>query len=73
MPKVPQISGAEAVKAFGKAGFERIRQRGSHVTLKKQGFFKIITVPLHNPVDRWLLASLIKDAQLTVDEFIDLL
>lgn len=73
MPKLPQISGEKAVKAFGKAGFERIRQRGSHVTLKKKDFATNLSVPLHKAIDRGLLRGLIRDAGLTVEAFVNLL
>lgn len=38
MPKLPAMSGAEAVKAFGRAGWRRDRQRGSHVVMVKPGY-----------------------------------
>jgi len=36
MPKLKRISGEEAIKRLEKRGFNRVRQRGSHVVLKKQ-------------------------------------
>ena len=73
MPKLPRISGAEAIKAFGKAGFEQTRQRGSHVVLKKEEFPILLSVPLHKELDRGLLRGLIRDAGMTVEEFVALL
>jgi predicted RNA binding protein YcfA (HicA-like mRNA interferase family) len=35
MPKLPVISGKEMVSALKKAGFAEVRQKGSHVSLKK--------------------------------------
>ena len=70
MPELPQISGAEAIKAFGRAGFEKKRQRGSHVVLKKEGFPMLLSVPLHKELDRGILRSLIRDAELTVEDFV---
>jgi len=50
------------------------RQRGSHVSLKKQGVDHIITVPMHRrELSRGLLADIVKDAGLTMDEFAELL
>ena len=37
MAKQPVVSGAEAVKAFQRAGWRIDRQRGSHVVLLKAG------------------------------------
>jgi predicted RNA binding protein YcfA (HicA-like mRNA interferase family) len=35
MPKLHRVSGQEAIRALGQLGFEQVRQRGSHVVLKK--------------------------------------
>ncbi|MDD5289226.1 MAG: type II toxin-antitoxin system HicA family toxin [Dehalococcoidales bacterium] len=35
MPKLPQVSGADVVKLLLSLGYEAIRQRGSHIRLKK--------------------------------------
>jgi predicted RNA binding protein YcfA (HicA-like mRNA interferase family) len=44
-PKLPKISGEEAVKVFTRLGFEVVRQRGSHVILRR-GTHGCV-VPLH--------------------------
>ena len=35
MPRLRRVSGSEAIRALEKLGFEQVRQRGSHVVLKK--------------------------------------
>lgn len=35
MPKLPRVSGAEAIRALQQLGFSQVRQRGSHVVLKR--------------------------------------
>lgn len=35
MPKLPRISGSEAVRALERLGFIQVRQTGSHVVMKK--------------------------------------
>jgi predicted RNA binding protein YcfA (HicA-like mRNA interferase family) len=35
-PKLPRISGEQAITALQRLGFVTIRQRGSHVILKKR-------------------------------------
>ena len=35
MPKLPRVSGAEVVRALIRLGFEQVRQRGSHVVLRR--------------------------------------
>lgn len=73
--KLPVVSGEKAIKAFSNAGFVKVRQRGSHVRLEKIEGNDIIklTVPLHNPMKKGTLTRLIKDAGLTIDEFVNFL
>jgi predicted RNA binding protein YcfA (HicA-like mRNA interferase family) len=54
------------VKAFEKLGYRVLRQ-GKHILMTDGK--SIITIPRHNPVNRWTLAGIIKEAGLTVDEF----
>lgn len=73
MPALPVISGAEAVKAFGKDGWQAVRQRGSHIILLKEGSQASLSVPNHGELARGTLRSLIRDADLTTEDFIELL
>jgi len=72
MAKLPVISGAEAVKAFERAGWRRDRQRGSHVVMLKKGEIASLSVPQHRELAPGTLRSLIRAARMTVDEFVDL-
>ena len=69
MERLPICSGAQAVKAFESAGWKTARQRGSHVSLTKQGSSVVLTVPMHSELGRGLLRSLIRKAGMSVDEF----
>jgi len=71
--RLPVCSGADAIAAFLRAGWQRDRQRGSHVTLTKAGVPVVLTVPLHAELGPGLLRALIRKAGLTVEEFIGLL
>jgi predicted RNA binding protein YcfA (HicA-like mRNA interferase family) len=75
MPKLPQVTGQEACRAFGAHGFELDRIRGSHHVLKKAGFPNALTVPVHGSktLKRGTLRNLIRDASLTVDQFVNAL
>ena len=73
MSKLPLVSGAECVKALGKAGFVVYRQRGSHITLVRKTPPAQTTVPNHKELDRGTLRAIIRQAGLTVDEFIALI
>lgn len=73
MSKLPVVSGAECVKALSKVGFVVYRQRGSHITMVRSTPSAQTTVPNHKELDRGTLRAIIRQAGLTVDEFIALL
>ncbi len=73
MPRLPVISGAEAVRAFECAGWRRDRQRGSHVVLIKAGHIASLSIPLHRELSLGTLRALIRAAGMTVEEFVKLL
>ena len=73
MTKLPQISGRECIKALEKAGFYVASQKGSHVNLRRDDPFGKVTVPNHKALDKGTLRAIIRQAGLTVDEFVDLL
>lgn len=72
MPKLANISGKEAVKAFIKAGYIHVHTSGDHAILQKTGF-PTLSIPLHREVARFLLKSQLKRAKLTVNQFEELL
>ncbi len=70
MSGLPSLSGREVVKALTKSGYERDRQRGSHIILRQvTPPHRRIVVPDHNEVARGTLRAIIRQAGLTVDEF----
>ncbi|HEV8385549.1 MAG TPA: type II toxin-antitoxin system HicA family toxin [Candidatus Acidoferrales bacterium] len=75
MPKLPRdVSGERAVRAFGRAGFVLHHQTGSHMILIHPGDpLKTLTVPNHKALRPGTLSKLIKDAGLSVEQFIELL
>lgn len=72
MSKVPRVSGQDAVRAFGRAGFYQDRMKGSHCILKKAGHPNCLSIPMHKgkTIGVGLLRALISAAGLTVEEFI---
>jgi predicted RNA binding protein YcfA (HicA-like mRNA interferase family) len=73
MSKLPVCSGTDAIRAFERAGWMKVRQNGSHATLTKAGSVVVLTVPLHKELGPGLLRSLVRKAGITVEEFADLL
>ena len=73
MNKLPRVSGRECIKALGKAGFYFKRQEGSHMILRRDDPFAQVVVPDHKELDRGTLRAIIRQAGLSVDEFIYLM
>lgn len=71
--KLPQVSGKDAIAKFLRLGYVATRQKGSHVRLVSNIPGKRrLSVPLHKVLKKGLLARLIQDAAITVQEFIEL-
>jgi predicted RNA binding protein YcfA (HicA-like mRNA interferase family) len=70
--KLPILSGRSIVKALAKLGYQQVRQRGSHIRLACPGRTSI-TVPNYKVVGRGLLRKVLRDAELSVEEFMKLI
>jgi predicted RNA binding protein YcfA (HicA-like mRNA interferase family) len=66
-PRQPVVSGTGLVKALEKDGWAVVRQRGSHVRLKKSGRRMALVVPLHRELRKGTLAGILRDADLDSD------
>ncbi len=73
MPVTPLLNAREVIKSFEAFGWQVSRQNGSHIILVKEGHSATLSVPDHKPVARGTLRSLIRDAGLTVAEFVSAL
>ena len=73
--KLPRISGAEAIRALEKVGYRQVRQRGSHVRLRHYSHpdRKPVTIPLHRELKPGLLRKILRDAGLSVRDFVELI
>ena len=56
-----------------KAGFYVLRQKGSHVIVRRDAPFAETVIPDHKELDRGTLRGIIRQADLSVDEFVHLL
>ena len=74
MSKVPSLTGEQVVKALGRAGFQVLRQKGSHVYLKHDDG-RATVVPVHKgeSVGRGLLRKIMQDTEISREEFLKLL
>ncbi len=73
MSVLPVLSGRECVKALAKKGFNIKRQHGSHIIMRRDEPYSLVVVPDHNVIDKGTLRSIIRQAGITVDEFLDYL
>ncbi|MGF1617995.1 MAG: type II toxin-antitoxin system HicA family toxin [Acidimicrobiia bacterium] len=71
-PALPVVSGREAMRALEKAGFTQVSQKGSHVKLRNDAGRTVI-IPLHRELARGTLASILRQAGLSAEEFRELL
>jgi predicted RNA binding protein YcfA (HicA-like mRNA interferase family) len=73
MGKLGNISGKEAVKAFQKAGWQCIGQVGSHMVMSKPHTRVNLSVPQHRELSVGTLRALIRNAEITVEDFLSCL
>jgi len=74
MSKLPVISGEKAVKCFKKLGYEVVRQRGIHARMwHADRSKKPLRIPKHKVLGKGLLRKLLRDAEISVEEFNELL
>ena len=70
MPSLPVLSGQEVVSIFESFGWSVARQKSSHIIMTKEDEAATLSIPNHKEVARGTLRSLIRAANLTVDEFV---
>jgi predicted RNA binding protein YcfA (HicA-like mRNA interferase family) len=74
MTRLPVVSGRQTAKAFSKLGYEHDHQKGSHIILRQVGPpYRRLTIPDHKTLAKGTLRALIRQAGLTIDEFVELL
>lgn len=71
MPKIPcGVSGADTVRAL-RLGFEVVRQRGSHIVMRRETAGCV--VPNHQEMKVGTLAAILRQAGVSIEEFLVLL
>ena len=63
LSKLPVVSGRDLIKFLKKLGYEVVRQRGSHVRLRKETENGIhnITIPYHDEIAKGTLNAILND------------
>jgi predicted RNA binding protein YcfA (HicA-like mRNA interferase family) len=75
MTKVPSLNYDKVISALRRDGWVVVRQRGSHIRLQKHldaDTLKIV-VPAHRPIKRSTLSHILKQADISLDRFLELL
>ena len=75
MNKVPSLSYDKIIRALQRDGWVMVRTKGSHIRLQKHIMNETLklTIPAHQPVKRSTLAHILKQARLTIDDFLTLI
>lgn len=75
MPKFPSLSGEDTARALEKLGFGRIRQKGSHLILRKSLNDLIVgcVVPMHRELAQGTLRSILRQGQISQEVFMAVL
>ncbi len=71
MPRLPVVSGRDAIKALSRLGFVAVRQKGSHAVMT--GKDRTFAVPLHSELDRGTLRAILREASVSVEAFVEAL
>ena len=71
MTKLPVLSGKDVLSILESIGYYVRDQKGSHVHLRHP-IRKPLTIPNHKEIARGTLRQIIKDAGLSVEEFLRL-
>lgn len=71
MPSLPRVSGADVIRALERLGFSVVRQRGSHVVLRRAASGCV--VPNHRELKTGTLAGVLKQAGVSAEQFLEAL
>lgn len=74
MAKLPAVTAIQVIAVLEKLNFAVVRQKGSHVRLRHEDG-RVVKVPVHSgkTIGKGLLNKILRDANLTKDEFVNLL
>ena len=72
MTNIPSFDGKRLLRTLGRFGFEVIRVKGNHHFLRHaDGRSTIVPVHSNETIGKGLFHKILKDCELSVDEFLD--
>lgn len=72
-PKPLLVSGRKLVKMLQQTGYEKVSQRGSHIKVKNYASGNVVIIPDHSELDRWTLKTILKQADISDQQFNEML
>ena len=69
MSKLPCVSGAKVAKSLERLGFVRMPQKGSHLVMRRGT--GVCVVPMHREVDQGTLRGILRQAGVSLEEFVE--
>jgi predicted RNA binding protein YcfA (HicA-like mRNA interferase family) len=73
VPRYPELPPDRTVAALRRLGFYERRQRGSHLVMRRDEPFAQTVVPQHRVVKPLVLADILRQAGVPLDDFLKLL
>ena len=73
MTKLPRVSGRDCVGALTRRGFRVVRQNASHIVMRRDEPFAQVVVPDHKELDRGTLRAILRQADISIENFVALL
>jgi predicted RNA binding protein YcfA (HicA-like mRNA interferase family) len=69
--KLQRLSGTQVCRVLLEPGFEKVRQKGSHIVMQKKENNTTITVPVpnHREIKTGTLLTIIRQARLQKEDF----
>lgn len=69
--KYPILSSKKIVQTLLELGFEKVGQKGSHAKYKSKITNRIYIVPMHSEVARGTLKSILEQAEVELEDFLN--
>lgn len=70
-PRYPILTPREVIKVLSEFGFYKISQKGSHVKFRNDFTNRTFIIPMHNEVAKGTLKSILEQANITIEEFLN--
>jgi predicted RNA binding protein YcfA (HicA-like mRNA interferase family) len=67
--KLPLLSGRQVLAVLTRLGFAEVHRKGSHVKMKHEDG-RVIVFPFHDEVDRYTLKGALRDADISIADFL---